>query len=143
MFRSNVRGLRLIPVAVVLCLVAALFFCIYIKNYEVPGFLILAVFFAYFSSQGNGGASRKASNPFNFLRQDGSSPIRELSKGVGCVVVAAAIAAAGLAIPKVDLGVAVALTAVVVGMVACVLFLLRAFSAWESGRRSPNVEGQE
>jgi hypothetical protein len=112
-------------------------FCIYIKNYQVPGFLILAVFFAYFSSQGNWGASGKVSNPFKFLRQHGSSPIRELSKGAGCVVVGVAITAAGLTIPNVDLSVAVALTAVVVGMVACILFSLRAFSAWESGRRSP------
>jgi len=143
MFRLSARSARLIPIAIILCWVAALFCCIYIKNYQVPGFLVLALFFAYFSGQGDWGASGKALKPFKFLRQHGSSPIRELSKGVGCIVGAAAITAAGLAIPNVDLGVAVALTAAMVGMVACMLFLLRAFSAWESGRGSPKVERRE
>jgi hypothetical protein len=137
MFRLNTSSVRLIPVAGVLCWVAALFYFIYIKNYEAPGFLILVMFFGYFTSQRNWGGSDNASNPFKFLQQDGGSPIRELAKGLGCVVVGAAIAAAaGLTIPNVELAVAIALTAGVVGFVAFVLFLLRAFSAWGSGRGS-------
>jgi hypothetical protein len=135
MFRLNARSVRLIPVAGVLCWVAVLFYCIYIRNYEAPAFLILVVFFAYFFSQRRWGGSDKASDPFKFLRQDGGSPIRELAKGVGCLVAGSAIAAAaGLTIPNVELGVAIALTAAVVGIVGFVLFLIRAFSAWGSSR---------
>jgi hypothetical protein len=42
----------------------------------------------------------------------------------------------GFNIPNVQLGVAIALTAVVVGIVTIVLCLIRAFSAWGSGRGS-------
>jgi hypothetical protein len=129
-FRLNTRSVKLIPVAGVLCWLAALFYFIYIKNYEAPGLLILVVFFGYFSSQLNWGGSDGASNPFKFLRQGGASTLRELAKGLGCIVAGAAIAAvAGLTIPNVELAVAIALTAVVVGFVAFVLFLLRAFMA--------------
>jgi hypothetical protein len=81
------QAVRTIGVAGVLCWVAALFYFIYIKNYEAPGFLILVVFFGYFTSQRNWGGSDNASNPFKCLQQDGGSPIRELAKGLGCVVV--------------------------------------------------------
>ena len=118
--RLNARSVRLIPVAGVLCWVAALFYCIYIKNYEAPGFLIPVVFFAYFSSQRKWGASENASNPFKFLRQGGGSPIREFGQGPGMRRGRAAIAAAGFTIPNVELSVAITLTAVVVGFVAFV-----------------------
>ena len=132
MFGLNSRSMKLI-VAGVLCWVAALFYFIYIKNYDAPGILILVAFFGYFSSQRKWGGSDNASNPFKV--QDGGSPIRELAQGLGCVVIGAAIAAAaGFTIPSVDLAVAIALTAVVAGCVVFVLFLLRAFSAWGSGR---------
>jgi hypothetical protein len=42
----------------------------------------------------------------------------------------------GVGIPNVELGVAIALTAVVVGIVAFVVFLIRAFSAWGSAQGS-------
>jgi hypothetical protein len=127
MARLNARNVRLISVAGILCWIAALFYFIYIKNYEAPGFLILVVFFVYFLGQRKWSGSDNASNPFKFLQQDGGSPIRELVKGLGCVVVGVAIAAAaGLAIQNVELSVAIALTAVVIGIVAFVLFLVRA-----------------
>jgi hypothetical protein len=39
-----------------------------------------------------------------------------------------------LGIPNLQLGVAIALTTVIAGIVAFVLLLIRAVSAWESGR---------
>jgi hypothetical protein len=46
----------------------------------------------------------------------------------------------GFSIPNVQLGVAIALTAVVVGIVAFVVFLVRAFSPWGSERRPTSEE---
>jgi hypothetical protein len=131
MFRIDDRNVRLVTVAGLVCWVAALFYCIYIKNYEAPAFLILAAFFVYFFSRRKWSGSDNASSPFSFLGQDGGPPIWELVKGLGCAAVGAAIAAAaGLTISNVELGVAIALTAVIVGIVAFVLFLIRALSAW-------------
>jgi hypothetical protein len=62
MARSNARNVRLISVAGILCWIAALFYFIYIRNYEAPGFLILVVFFVYFLGQRkwNGWLSERA-----------------------------------------------------------------------------------
>jgi hypothetical protein len=134
MFRLKPGSVKLILVAVTLCWVAALFYCIYERNYEVPAILILAAFFAYFISQRKWGGSEKAPDPFKFLRQNGSSPIRELAKGlawlIGCLLVGLSI---GSRIPDVQLGVAFSLCVVVIGAFAFVLFLIRALSAWRTG----------
>lgn len=109
---------------------AALFYSVYVRNYEVPAILILAAFFVYFISQRKFSDSEKATEPFKFLRQGGSSPIRELAKGltwlIGCLLIGLGI---GMKIPDVQLGVAFALCVVVIGAVAFVLFLIRALSA--------------
>jgi hypothetical protein len=122
--------MNFIRFAIVLCWVAALFYCFYIRNYEVPAVLILLAFFVYFISQRKLHDSEKA-DPFMFLLQSGGSPIRELTKGlaclIGCLLVGLGI---GMTIPDVQLGVAFALCVVVIGAVAFVLFLIRALSAW-------------
>jgi hypothetical protein len=134
MLRLKPGSVRLILVAVAPCWVAALFYCIYVRNYEAPAILILAAFFTYFISQRKWANSGKAPDLFKFLRQYGSSPIRELAKGlawlIGCLLVGLSI---GSKIPDVQLGVAFALCVVVIGAVAFVLFLIRALSAWRSG----------
>ncbi len=53
MFRLKPGSVRLIVVAVALCWVAALFYCVYVRNYEASAILILAAFLAYFISQRN------------------------------------------------------------------------------------------
>src|SRR5580698_1103540 len=104
MARLNARNVRLISVVGILCWIAALFYFVYMKNYEAPGFLILVVFFAYFLGLRKWSGLDNSSNPFKFLQQDGGSPVLELAKGLGCIVVGAAIAvAAGLAIQNVEL----------------------------------------
>jgi hypothetical protein len=122
--------MNFIRFAIALCWVAALFYCLYIRNYEVPAILILMAFFVYYISQCKLGDSEKT-NPFKFLRQSGGSPIRELTKGlaslIGCLLVGLGI---GMTIPDVQVGVAFALCVVVIGAVAFVLFLIRALSAW-------------
>ena len=133
--RLKPGSVRLILVAVVLCWVAALFYCIYVRNYEAPAILILAAFFAYFISQRKRGNSDKAPDPFKFLRQHGGSPIRELGKGLACLIGSLVFGLGiGSVIPNVQLGVAFSLCAVVIGAVAFVLFLVRALDAWGSGR---------
>jgi hypothetical protein len=123
--------------AIALCWVAALFYCIYVGNYEAPAILILVAFFAYFISKRKSGDSEKGTDTFKFLRQGGSSPIRELAKGlawlIGCLLIGLGI---GMKIPDVQLGVAFALSVVVIGVVAFVLFLIRALSAWGSDQAS-------
>ena len=59
--------MNFIRFAIALCWVAALFYCLYIRNYEVPAILILVAFFAYFLSQRKAGDSGKT-DPFKFLR---------------------------------------------------------------------------
>jgi hypothetical protein len=117
--------------AIALCWVAALFYSIYVRNYEAPAILILVAFFAYFISKRKSGDSEKATDPFKFFRQGGSSPVRELAKGlawlIGYLLVGLGI---GSKIPDVQLGVAFALSVVVIGAIAFVLFLIRALSAW-------------
>jgi len=117
--------------AMALCWVAALFYSIYVRNYEVPAILILAAFFAYFISKRKPSDSKKATDPFKFFRQGGNSPVRELAKGlawiIGCLLLGLGI---GSKILDVQLGVAFALSVVVIGAIAFVLFLIRALSAW-------------
>jgi hypothetical protein len=86
MLRLKPGSVRLILVAVALCWVAALFYCIYVRNYEAPAILILAAFFTYFISQRKWASSGKAPDLFKFLRQYGSSPIRELATGLAWLI---------------------------------------------------------
>lgn len=62
------------------------------------------------------------------------TPIREFAKGLACIVAGAIGVVVGLRVPDVQLGVAIALTAAVVAIVAFMLFLLRTLHAWQSGK---------
>jgi hypothetical protein len=123
--------INFIRFAIVLCWVAALFYCIYVRDFEAAAILILGLFLAYFIGERKWRGSEKATDLFKFLQQRGSSPVRELAKGlaslIGCFLVSLGI---GMTIPNVQLGVTFALFVVVIGTVAFVLFLIRAISAW-------------
>lgn len=122
--------MNIIRFAIALGWVAALFYGLYVGNYELPAILILVAFFVYFMSLRNWGEADTPTNPLNFLRQPSSSAIKELAKGlaslIGSLLVGLGI---GMNIPEVQLGVAFALCIVVIGVVAFVLFLIRALSA--------------
>jgi hypothetical protein len=123
--------MRPLPIAGILCAVGALFYCAYTRSYEAVGPLILLVFFTYFlnlkSSQRRG-----ASLPSPTSGQAVRSPIQEVAKGLACLVVGALGVVIGLRIPDVQFGVAIALTAMVVAVVAFMLFVMGAFNAWNS-----------
>lgn len=123
--------MKIIPIGGVLCAVAVVFSSAYTQTADGVGLVILLVFFTYFlnlKSGARGGALSPASGAVI------NSPIRELAKGLACLVLAAVVVAVGLKIPDVRLAVAVALTAAVAAIVGFMLFLMRAFSAWQSGK---------
>jgi hypothetical protein len=126
--------MKFIPVAGALCAVAVVFYCAYTRSYDGVGLVILLVFFTYFlnlKSGGRSGAAALSPTSGEAIR----TPIRELAKALTCLLAGAVGVAIGLRIPRVRLGVAMAATAAVVAIVACMLFLLRAANAWNSRAR--------
>jgi hypothetical protein len=125
----SVRPLQL---AGVLCAVAVLFYCAYTRSYEAVSVLILLVFFAYFMNLKSG---LRSPAPRLSPASDEAvlSPIRELAKGLAFLVAGGIGVGIGLALPDVRVGVALALTAAVTGVVAFVVCALRALGAWNSG----------
>jgi hypothetical protein len=93
--------------------------------------VILLVFFAYFLNLKFGRRRRAAALSAG---SGGAvhSPARELTRGLACLVAGALGVVIGLQIADVQLGLAIALTAVVVGLVAFVLFIFRSLSARQS-----------
>jgi hypothetical protein len=124
---------KLFQLAGVLCALAVLFYCVYTRSFDGASIVVLVVFFAYFYNLKL--ARRSAGSlPSPNSAQVARKPIRELAKGLGCLVGGGALAGVvGYVVPDVQLAVAIALTAVVGGIVAFMLFLLRALSAWQSG----------
>jgi hypothetical protein len=119
---------KLIPIASALCAVAAVFYCAYTRTYDFVGLVILLVFFAYFlnlKSEGRRDVSLPSPASVHAVR----SPIWEVGKGLACLVAGAVGVVIGLHVPDVQIGVAIALTAAVAGIVAFMLFLLRAVTA--------------
>ena len=117
--------MKIIPIAGALGAVAVIFYCAYTRTYDAVGLVILLVFFTYFLNLKVGGLrGAEALSPAR--RVATNAPIRELGKGLGCLGGGALGVVVGLGIPEVQLGVAVALTAAVVGIVAFMLFVLRA-----------------
>jgi hypothetical protein len=124
-------SMKLLPIAGVLCAVAVLFYCAYTRSYEAVSVVILLVFFAYFlnrKSEARGVASFPSPTSGQVVR----SPIREVAEGLACLVVGGLGVGIGLRVPGVQLGVALALTAAVTGILALVIFLLRTLNAWNS-----------
>ena len=118
-----------IPIAGALCTIAVVFYCAYTRTYDGVGLVILLVFFAYFLNLRTGGRRGGAAlSPTSGIR----APVRELAKGLACLVAGAVGVVIGLRVPDVQLGLAIALTAVVVGLVAFVLFIFRSLSARQS-----------
>jgi hypothetical protein len=113
----------------VLCAVAVLFYCVYTQSFDAVGLLILLVFFAYFRNLkfGSRGMSSPPSPAAGQVVR--FSPLRELAKALGCLVAGGIGVGIGLRIPDVQMGVALALTAAVVGLVGFMLYLLRAATA--------------
>ena len=120
-----------ISIAGALCAVAAVFYCAYTRTYDFVGLVILLVFFAYFlnlkSGRRRGAAALSASSGGAV-----HSPVRELTKGLACLVAGALGVVIGLQIADVQLGVALALTSAVAAIVGFMLFLLRAANARNS-----------
>ena len=121
-----------IPIAGALCAVAVVFYCAYTRTYDGVGLVILLVFFAYFLNLKSGGR-RGAAALSPTSGEAIHTPIRELAKGLACLLGSIALAAVvGYAVSDMRLAVSIALTAVVVGIVAFMLFVLRAANAWNS-----------
>ena len=105
-----------------------MFGCIYFRNYDAASILILATFFAFFMSL------RRSDGAANLFAAVGS-PVLELAKALGCLIAGGAFAgAAGFLISQTQLTVSVSLTAVVVGVVGFVVFLIRAVAGWMLAR---------
>jgi hypothetical protein len=107
--------------------VGVLFYCVYARQFETAAAVILIAFLAYFFHlrTGGGAAAALASPSTRVVR----SPIRELTKGLTCVLAAAVAVDVALRVSDVKMGVAIALTAVVVGILGFMFFLARALGA--------------
>lgn len=127
--------MKLLRVGLVLCGVAALFCCLYAHAHNAAAGVMLLTFWIFFINLFKSSAANVAPGVSAITVSAVASPIRELAKGLGCLVGGAAIAAiAGVSMGNNKLTVAIMLTAVVVGFVAFVLFLIRACTAWGSRR---------
>jgi hypothetical protein len=107
------------------------FYSAYTRSPDAVGIVMLLVFFAYFLNLKSG--QRRGNSLLSLTSNEAvGSPIREVAKALACLVAGALGVVIGLRVPDVQLGVAIALTAVVVGVVAFMIFLLQALNAWQS-----------
>jgi hypothetical protein len=122
---------KLIRAAVVVCAIAALFYFIYTQSFDVAAGVVLVVFFAFFMNLLKPGVWRFASEPSPTNGRAVRSPIRELAKGLVCLLAGGVLAyGVGSRAPNVQLSVAIAVTAVIAGTVAFFIFLLNAIAGW-------------
>lgn len=121
--------MKVIPIAGALCAAAVVFYSAYTRSYDGVGLVILLVFFTYFLNL-KSGRGRAASLPSSSSGLAVRTPIREFAKGLACLASGAIGVTIGLRIPDVKLGVAVALTAAVAGIVGFMLFAFRALNVW-------------
>ena len=111
--------------------IAALFWLVYAHYYEAAAGAILVVFLAYFISRVEPGLWSRSPCTVVPNGEPGRSPSREIGKGIVCLASGAAIGlGVGMRVPDVQVGVAFALTFVVSGVVAFVLFLMRALGSF-------------
>jgi hypothetical protein len=123
--------MKLLSIAGVFCAIAVVFYCAYTRSPDAVGIVMLLVFFAYFLNLKSG--QRRGNSLLSLTSNEAvGSPIREVAKALACLVPGALGVVVGLRVPDVQLGVAIALTAVVVGVVAFMIFLLQALNAWQS-----------
>jgi hypothetical protein len=106
--------------------IAALFYFAYARYYDGVAVLILGAFFTYFRDRLGRGMRHRASLSAPPAKEKIGSPLLEIAKALGCLLGAAI--GVGIAMTLLDgqLGLAFALTCTVTGVVAFMMFLMRA-----------------
>jgi hypothetical protein len=110
----------------ILIAIAALFYFAYARFYDGVAIVILVAFFAFFKDRLSRGMRRSALLPSPLAKEKIRSPFLEIMKALGCLIGAGIGVGIAAILPYSQLSVAFALTCTVTGIVAFMMFMMRA-----------------
>lgn len=103
-----------------------MFYCAYARYYDGVAIVILVAFFAFFKDRLSRGMRHGSLLPSPPAKETIRSPGLEIVKALGCLLAAAMGVGIAMTIPYGQLAVAFALTCTVSGIVAFMMFVMRA-----------------